>query len=210
MSLFNERCNNVDHPDYFTDESCIKDVYKKSGLDGNAIERCMADSGGTEEDKTNSKLDYEISTQEQRGVLVIPTALVNLVSIRGGLSVRNVFTAICAGFLEGTTPAACDACASCPDPVACIQKGRCPATGNGSGEGVSKSFFGFSMFIVIASFSALGAWHYKKTREDMRDQVRGILAEYMPLEDQDGDGGLTNGSPMNFAHNGSATSSLIS
>jgi len=211
VSLFNERCNNQDHPEYFNDDKCIKDVYKNSGVDGNAIERCMTDSGGTEGDQSNSKLQYEISTQEQRGVLVIPTALVNLVSIRGGLGIRNVFTAICAGFLEGTTPAVCTDCAGCPDPVACVEKGRCPAGGgSGSDGGVSKSFFAFSMFVVIASFTALGAWHYKKTRDDMRDQVRGILAEYMPLEDQDGDGGLMNGSPMDFARSGSATSSLIS
>ena len=45
--------------------------------------------------------------------------------------------------------------------------------------------------------------HYKKTKEDMREQVRGILAEYMPLEDQE-DGT----SPMDFARRG-GTQSLI-
>ena len=37
----------------------------------------------------------------------------------------------------------------------------------------------------------------------MREQVRGILAEYMPLEDS-GDGAM-NGSPMDFARGGGST-----
>jgi hypothetical protein len=61
------------------------------------------------------------------------------------------------------------------------------------------------MLFVVALFSGLGVWHYKKTREDMRDQVRGILAEYMPLEDQD-DGAVA--SPMDFARRGGSNSLL--
>jgi hypothetical protein len=66
-------------------------------------------------------------------------------------------------------------------------------------------FFVSSMFIVVGAFAALGVWHYKRTRDEMREQVRGILAEYMPLEDHDG----MMGSPMDFA-NGGASRSLIS
>jgi len=62
------------------------------------------------------------------------------------------------------------------------------------------------MLFVIAVFGGLGAWHYKKTREDMREQVRGILAEYMPLEDQETQGMMNQGSPMNFAMGGQKTS----
>ena len=57
---------------------------------------------------------------------------------------------------------------------------------------------------MIALFSGVGYWHYNKTREDMREQVRGILAEYMPLEDQD-----ESGDAMAFARGG-GTTSLIS
>ena len=64
-----------------------------------------------------------------------------------------------------------------------------------------------SMLFVVCVFGGLGAWHYKKTREDMREQVRGILAEYMPLEDQENDHGMmSQGSPMNFAMGGQKTS----
>jgi hypothetical protein len=165
----------------------------------------MSDSGGTEGDQTNSKLENELTAQNQRGVVVIPTAFVNSAAIRGALNVGNVFQAICAGYLEGTAPAACGKCSGCPDIVSCVENGKCGHHA-GSGGGVSKSFFATSMFLVVGAFTALAAWHYKRTRDEMRDQVRGILAEYMPLEDQDK--GM-NGSPMDFARGG-ATASLIS
>jgi hypothetical protein len=73
------------------------------------------------------------------------------------------------------------------------------------------------MLFVVALFSGLGVWQYKRSREEMRDQVRGILAEYMPLEDQDqmngkGDDNGSSGmmsNPMGFAQGGSGMS-LIS
>jgi hypothetical protein len=203
VTEFNSRCSSSD---YFSDDACIKDAYKHSKVDGGLIERCMEDSGGTEKDQTNSKLDNELSAQEQRGVVVIPTAFVNTAAIRGALTAGNMLTAICAGFSEGTMPVVCEKCMGCSDAVTCVDKGTCPAaSGGGSGDGVSTHTFVTSMLLVVALFSALGVWHYKRTREEMRDQVRGILAEYMPLEDQDAVGG----SPMDFARGGAA-SSLIS
>jgi hypothetical protein len=205
VATFNDRCR-LDH---FTDDACIKDAYKVSKIDGKAVERCMDDSGGVEKDQSNAKLDYEISAQQQRGVVVLPTAFVNMAAIRGALTVKNVFTAICAGFEAGTTPSICTKCAQCGDPVTCVEKGRCTSSGSGGGSsdgsGVSMKFFVSSMFLVVGAFAALGVWHYKRTRDEMREQVRGILAEYMPLEDHDG----MMGSPMDFA-NGGASRSLIS
>lgn len=70
------------------------------------------------------------------------------------------------------------------------------------GGGVSTHTFAFCMIAGIAVFSGFAVWHYKRTRKEMRDQVRGVLAEYMPLEDRDGVGG--HGSPMDFAGGGAA------
>ena len=204
VAEFEVRCSD---PQYFADGACIKDAYKNSKVDGTAIERCMVDSGGTENDQLNSKLDYELKSQEQRGVVVIPTAFVNSAAIRGALNVNNIFTAICAGFLDGTTPIACMKCAGCQNPITCVKKGRCDSGDGGGGGGVSSGFFAFSMLSVVVGFTAMGAYQYKRTRDEMRDQIRGILAEYVPLSD--GNDGMMNGSPMDFAHGG-ATSSLIS
>ena len=111
-----------------------------------------------------------------------------------------MFHAVCAGFAEGTEPDICKSCGRCPDAVGCVLTGVCTGdayapAGNGSVPPgtVSTHTFAFWMFFVICAFGGVGYWHYNKTREDMREQVRGILAEYMPLEDQDG------GNPMDFA-----------
>lgn len=201
---FMSRCNS---PDYFMNEDCVKDAYKHSGVDGDMVDRCMKDSGGLTADAANAILDLEIGAQTERGVVVLPTAFVNTAAIRGALSVNNVFTAICAGYSEGTRPAICDKCAQCSDPGVCVKAGGvCQSNGSSkNSDGVSTHTFALSMFFVIGAFTALGVWHYKKTREDMRDQVRGILAEYMPLEGEDGEVG----SPMDFARRGASTS-LIS
>jgi hypothetical protein len=212
VSIFNERC--TAKPEYFMDKACINDAYKASKVDGKLIERCMEDSGGTDKDTTNSKLESELTAQTQRGVVVIPTAFVNTAAIRGALNVNNVFTAICSGYVDGTTPVACMTCGGCQDPISCVANGYCSSGGTASSKsgGISTSFFMVSMLMVVGIFSALGAWHYKRTRDDMREQVRGILAEYMPLEDNDMmlNGRMGKSSPMDFAHSNGITSSLIS
>jgi hypothetical protein len=201
VTEFMARCNS---PDFFMNEDCVKDAYKHAKVDGSLIDRCMKDSGGLTADAANAFLDLEISAQNARGVVVLPTAFVNTAAIRGALTVPNVFSAICAGYAQGTVPAICQKCAGCPDQAGCIaNKGVCKQ--QGSSGGVSPHTFAVSMLFVIALFAGLGVWHYKKTREDMRDQVRGILAEYLPLEDQD-DGAV--GSPMDFARRGGSNSLL--
>ncbi len=191
VEQFLDRCNT---PDYFMNDDCVKDCYKHAGVDADKINRCISDSGGLDKDAPNAFLDLEISSQQERGVVVLPTAFVNTAAIRGQLTPTTVFHAICAGYAEGTKPAICDKCGSCSDSVACVQNGSCS-----SGQ-VSTHTFGWTIFMIVGIFSGIGYWHYQKTREDMREQVRGILAEYMPLEDQeDGD---EVGSPMNFAMKG--------
>jgi len=196
---FTRRC---DTPEYFMHEDCIKDAYAHAGIDGNAISKCMEDSGGTEGDNDNSYLKMAISSQTERGVVVLPSAFVNNAAIRGKLSSSSIFHATCAGFAEGTEPDICNQCGRCPDAVGCVQNGFCagtpynPASRSGviPAGTVSTHTFAFWMFFVVCSFGGVGYWHYNNTREDMREQVRGILAEYMPLEDQDGDAG----NPMEF------------
>lgn len=203
VNSFMDRCNN---PDYFMNENCVKDAYKHAKVDGSAIDRCMKDSGGLTADAANTFLDREIGTQTERGVVVLPTAFVNTAAIRGALTVNNVFDAICAGYAAGTSPKICQQCEKCYDPGECAMSGGvCKHGGGRGGSGVSTNFFVTSMFMVIAIFGGLGVWHYKRTREDMRDQVRGILAEYMPLEDQEENGS----SPMDFARS-AGKASLIS
>jgi len=197
IGQFHDRCNT---PDYFMNDDCVKDCYKKAKIDGASINQCMKDSGGLEKDGRNQLLDAEIEAQSERGVVVLPTTFVNTAAMRGQLSAKSVFSAICAGYAEGTTPAICEKCSGCTDTVQCVaNKGKCNSGINeSSSDGqVSTHMFGFTIFFLTAFFAGTGYWHYNKTRDDMREQVRGILAEYMPLEDQDGDG-----NPMEFAMRG--------
>jgi hypothetical protein len=184
VAAFNEHCAKSE---YFTDAACINNAFKASKVDGTIVDRCMMDSGGTDSDNTNSKLESELDAQTQRGVVVIPTAFVNTAAIRGALNVNNVFTAICSSFMDGTTPAVCMTCAGCPDTVSCVSNGFCfpmGAEGNSRDGGVSASHM-FSMLMMVGFFTAFGAWRNKRTRDDTHEQVCGILAGYAPLEDND-------------------------
>jgi hypothetical protein len=208
LELFNKRC---DSPDLFADDKCVRDVYTEADIDGVEVERCMHDSGGIKQDAPNNKLDMEIVAQNDRGVVVLPTAYVNSVAIRGALTPSNVFTAICAGFVEGSKPPVCHFCSSCSDAATCVQRGYCATNlpshiihgithRDAEGE-VSINFFSTTLMFCFALFIGLGAWHYNKTRIEMREHVRGILAEYMPLDDGPGD--LLD--PMDFAQGASMT-----
>eukprot|EP00551_Chaetoceros_affinis_P002403 CAMPEP_0203641242 /NCGR_PEP_ID=MMETSP0088-20131115/6550_1 /ASSEMBLY_ACC=CAM_ASM_001087 /TAXON_ID=426623 /ORGANISM="Chaetoceros affinis, Strain CCMP159" /LENGTH=522 /DNA_ID=CAMNT_0050496631 /DNA_START=34 /DNA_END=1602 /DNA_ORIENTATION=- len=203
---FLKRC---DSDDFFANKDCINDVYKNSKIDGKRIDSCMEDSGGTTADSTNTLLERELDAASRRGVVVLPTMFVNTVALRGSLSTNTVFSAVCAGFHEGTMPGICNKCSGCGDTGECVKKGgKCTTSKAGfavSGGGVSKKTFGLTLLTMCALFGAAGYFHWRKTREEMRDQVRGILAEYMPLEGGDD----LDHNPMDFARKGQ-TSSLIS
>lgn len=192
VAKFIERC---DTPDYFANDDCVKDAMRHAKINLDQIERCINDSGGLEKDSPNTFLDLEMQAQVSRGVVILPTAFVNTVALRGGLSVETVFTAICNGYAEGTEPKICGQCTGCPDFDGCISNGKCRG---GKGGGVSMHTFMGSIIVIVIAFGAAAFLHYRRTREEMREQVRGILAEYMPLEGDDGHVG----SPMDFARRG--------
>lgn len=149
----------------------------------------MNDSGGLKDDRTNTFLQSEIEEQRRRGVVVLPTAFVNTAAIRGALSANTVFGAICAGYLDGTEPEVCTKCMECPDKLTCAAKGHCSGgsvSGGGGSGGVSLSTFFLSLFAVGGLIGGVGYYYQRRSQDDMREQVRGILAEYVPLEDQEG------------------------
>ena len=207
ISAFLQRC---DSDDFFSNDDCIKDAFKHAKIDFNRIEGCMEDSGGLTENHPNTLLDREIDAAARRGVVVLPTMFVNGAPLRGALTSNTVFNAVCHGFLEGSEPAVCTTCSGCGDVIECVHKGSCQKGANRNGGGsssgnVSKKTFGMTLLLMCGLFGAAGYIHWRKTREDMRDQVRGILAEYMPLEGGENE----NHNPMDFARQGQSAS-LIS
>jgi len=167
--------------EYFTNEDCIKDAMKHAGVDFNKIQACMNDSGGLEEDVENSVLEAELAARESSGVVIMPSFFVNQATIRGALTSSEVFEAICAGFVAGSEPEVCTKCKKCGDVTTCVEIGRCP--GNGPENSVSLPTFYGALAAVVGIFSCLGMIQWQRSQRQMRAQVRGILAEYMPLDE---------------------------
>lgn len=193
VTEFFERCQNAD---YFANPDCHNDVMNIAKIDKQVVEQCMKDSGGLTNDATNAFLEAELDAQKRRGVVVLPTAFVNTAAIRGALSSNTVFSAICAGYLDGTQPETCQSCESCPDKLGCVKMGFCGGNVNASvrKRGVSFRTFMLSLLAISGMIGGVGFYYHRRSQMDMREQVRGILAEYMPLEDQEG-GGATDFNP---------------
>jgi PA domain len=186
VALFDERCAAT--AGTYNDDTCIQDVYTASGIESVHIENCMINSGGTEQDRPNALFDLELAARAKQGAVVIPSMFVNTAMIRGPLNVNNLFTAVCSAYFDGTTPESCLNCAGCSDPMSCIRNSICSpnmSSKKTADDVLSTSFFLSSMFTVVGFLSGLAIWHYKRTRHNMRVQVRDILAEYLPLNNDD-------------------------
>jgi len=195
---FNYRCFAVDDDDFkladFFSQDCINDVYKNANIDGDMIEKCMTDSGGTDDanDTINNLLEKELAEQKQFSISVLPIMDVNNIAIRGRFDSSTIFAAICAGFVAGSEPDICKLCAGCLEIKSCIVNEFCPEEslvvgndyykGTKSPSGVSSTTFGLTVLFIFAVFAGVGFLHWKKTQTQMKDQVKAILAEYMPLE----------------------------
>jgi len=139
-----------------------------------------------EKPEENDLLQEQLDEKETNGIVIMPVVYVNGVAVRGQLEFATVFKAVCAGYAPGTEPSICTKCSKCHDEKACVVNGgKCPAS-----EGtVGQSTFVASMASVILVFSGIGAICYIRQQRIMKDQVRGMIKEYMPLEvSQNGDG----------------------
>jgi hypothetical protein len=174
--LFIEKC---DSEESFKDEKCIQEVYGLSGIDGKAIESCIADSGGIEGNVANTLLDSELAAKQSSGVVIIPAVFVNGAVLRGSLSFKTVFSAVCAGFHEGTLPSICQKCSTCPEEFQCTIDGYCKS----QRSGVSHELFIGTMVGMALFFALVLLLQYRRSKLQIRQQVRGIIAEYMPLDE---------------------------
>lgn len=169
----------------FSDESCILSAMKVAGVDSSKVKMCMEGAGGTENDVENTILKQELSEKNHKAIVIVPTVFVNNVAERGGISTAAVLTTICAGFKSGTEPAVC----RCAGELSADLVDSCmhdSPTERGRGMSLGNTLF--LLLAVAGVITAVGYAHYKRSQAHMRDQVRGILAEYMPLEDIDAPG----------------------
>jgi hypothetical protein len=177
VSEFMYRCDNED---FFSNEECIKDAMTHSGVEPHKVTACISDTGGLENDVQNTLLETQLAAKEASGVVILPAAYVNSAALRGALEFATIFKAICAGFAKGSEPTVCEKCANCGvDEYQCVQAGKCP-TAPGS---VSVPVFATSLGAVVFCFGCIGLIQWQRSQRQMREQVRGILAEYMPLDE---------------------------
>ncbi|CAM9249510.1 unnamed protein product, partial [Choristocarpus tenellus] len=189
VSEFSAQCGT----ERFTDSSCVSAAMVSAGIDEKRINQCMDSSGGVVDDVENTILNQELKEKSTKSIVVIPTVYVNNVAERGGINTASVLSTICAGFADGTEPELCN-CAGqtssnlVKDCVAQWKDGGSIWGGGSSGGGMSMGSTLFILLVVVGSMTAAGFVYWKRTQDQMRDQarVRGILAEYMPLEDIDG------------------------
>jgi len=97
-------------------KKCIEKQYAANGIDGNFVDRCVAENSGPTIGFNHSLLENEMSLRNHRWgeeTMASPTFVVNGVQIRGQTSLRNVFNAICAGYKDGEEPIICTQCFDC-------------------------------------------------------------------------------------------------
>mmetsp|Transcript_14896 Transcript_14896/g.17101 ORF Transcript_14896/g.17101 Transcript_14896/m.17101 type:complete len:515 (-) Transcript_14896:94-1638(-) len=176
VSQFMHRC---DRESYFTNEDCVKDAMSKANVDFREVEKCMSDSGGLEGEAVNTILQSLLAEKEASGVVILPATYVNNAALRGALEFATVFKAICSGYMKGSEPEVCLKCAHCGiDEYQCVIRGECPSA-KGS---VSIQVFAISLVVVVVLFGCVGLIQWQRSQRQMREQVRGIVAEYMPLD----------------------------
>jgi len=177
VNEFMFRCNTEE---FFSSKQCISDSMGHANVDAKAIEQCIADSGGLEEDVDNKFMEQQLLSKDKSGVVILPAMYINRVSIRGSLEFPVVFKAICAGYASGTTPAVCDMCAACSDQKMCITNGFCGS--KKMQESVSTMNMAYAMMGLAFVFGLFSYIQHRRYQSQMQAQVKGIIAEYMPLE----------------------------
>lgn len=177
VNEFMFRCNTEE---YFSSKQCIKDAMTHSAVDGGIIESCMSNSGGLEGDSDNKLLEMQLFAKDKSGVVILPAMYVNRVSIRGSLEFPVVFKAICAGYASGTVPSVCDTCSKCPDQKECISQGFCGS--KRIQESVSTAHMIYALMGMSIVFLLISLVQHRRYQSQMQAQVKGIIAEYMPLE----------------------------
>lgn len=192
LSNFSKLC---DTAELFKDQSCVERALGAAGASPSLVRSCMTASGGTDKDVENYMLENELAQVYDKNIYAVPECIINGQTIWGGVSTENVLKTICHGYSAGDEPGACE-CQSLasntrdPNYGACLADSPTSVNKYGSKKSTTKDegampWWGvFLLVICIIVVMFIGAlFYWKKTQQQMRDQVRGILAEYMPLED---------------------------
>ncbi len=179
---FGEDCNQKEET--FMNKQCAINIMKKHKIDVHAVEACMQPYG-RDVDEANPLLEGDLKQQTALQILRLPALFVDGVHARGRIDASGILNMICAGYGPHDPPAIC----SCADQNAlammhCVTQGGAMMDGKIVTNGVSFTSLFFILTMVAMGVSSAGYVYWKRSQRHMREQVRSILAEYMPLEDQ--------------------------
>lgn len=184
-------------------EECFRRAaHKVPGLSIDRVLQCVSDSGPNDEKSTqpNSRLELELKRRSEDGVYLMPTVMINNVTYFGDLSCPapldmahcGVLNTICTAFVDGLEPLVCypskgcplgqtrDACDRCllvDSPDFIRDSSKCERD-----HGVS--FFTVLALIVVFVALLIGAAfvYHRHSSSQMRDELRNIMSQYVPLE----------------------------
>merc|ERR1711871_11626 len=199
--LFDEQCHGIGGGgtvDKFN-AACSEQVHKQvPGLSYAETVQCIKDAESAG-DGTNALLEAEKNFRSRLNIMADPTVIVNNVIERGVVNVEAVSGTICAGFLSGTEPALCDCidehygspnvmtlCKCAPNAVNdvfCPYDNSCAASVKDCPSGQSSLGWWVAGIVIVAASAAgvAGFVYWRRAKQQMRNEVRNILAEYMPL-----------------------------
>lgn len=95
-----------------------------------------------------------------------------------------MFRAICAGYGTNAPPRVC----TCADldkesATSCIARGGVPQDNTPGDKGVSVGLVVALMLILLVIVALAGFVYYRYSQRRLREQVRNLMSEYMPLDD---------------------------
>mmetsp|Transcript_4710 Transcript_4710/g.11755 ORF Transcript_4710/g.11755 Transcript_4710/m.11755 type:complete len:531 (-) Transcript_4710:44-1636(-) len=188
VSEFTRLCSTAET---FADDNCRATAMKNAGADKQAVDTCVEGSGGLEKGR-NDVLDQAVEALDRENIVYVPECIVNGVVHYGSVDPPNILASICQGFPIQDRPPVCD-CASDPRYDDCVaNNGAAPVSSGSSSSSKDRvvehdgmPWYGVLMLVVsvVVVMLLAGLAYWKRTQRQMRDQVRGILAEYMPMED---------------------------
>ncbi|KAK1945262.1 Vacuolar-sorting receptor 1 [Phytophthora citrophthora] len=169
----------------FRERSCAEKVMKELNIDIKAVEECMQPYG-VNVDEVSPLLEEELKEQTALQLLRLPALYVDGVHARGRVDPTSILGMVCAGYGVHDPPAVCS-CASQSSVglLDCVKVGSLANAAAITGNGGYSFMSLVAVLLAFVGIVAVGGFVYwRRTQRHMRDQVRSILAEYMPLEDQ--------------------------
>lgn len=170
----------------FNNRACVSDAMSLADVNETDVNRCIEASGGLVKNAPNKIFDLQLNDKETAGAFLIPSIFINKAPIRGELEYATVFRGICAGYAKGYEPTICKHCANCLDEAGCVQQGgRCTAGFYEFGQPTVsiQMFAGVIAGLTLLFCFVVYCWHLRQQRV-MNEQIRGIVAEYMPIASQ--------------------------